>query len=89
MRKVSFRETVGFRVMDERDLREYWPTYSEPTGWLYDVEEGGWMELELKRSLFNPPEVIPGIKEWLFVDEQCVNVFRSISQASAVLMPTQ
>ncbi|MEV0708218.1 hypothetical protein [Nocardia aurea] len=49
---VVFRQPMGFRVFDEADLTEYWNTYSEPHGWLWEVLRGGWLELERQRSTF-------------------------------------
>lgn len=72
--RVVFRRTVGFRVLDERDLYEFWDTYSEPNGWLYEVEEGGWLELESQRPSFTSLEVCVGLREYLVVDEKCVSV---------------
>jgi hypothetical protein len=46
---VVFRQPIGFRVLDEADLTEYWNTYSEPRGWLWEVERGGWLELKRDR----------------------------------------
>ena len=72
--RVVFRQPVGFRVLDERDLCEFWNEYSEPNGWLYEVEQGGWSELESRRPLFNAPESFRGLREWLIVDEMCISV---------------
>jgi hypothetical protein len=72
--RVMFRRPAGFRVLDERDLCEFWNTYSEPNGWLYEVEEGGWMELEAHRPLFNAPDFYPGLREYLVVDDECISV---------------
>src|SRR5262249_27626318 len=63
--RVIFRDPVGFRVLDERDLCEFWNAYSEPNGWLYEVHEGGWLELERKRELFNSRDFFPGLREYL------------------------
>lgn len=70
--RVVFRDPIGFRVLDQRDLCEFWNTYSEPNGWLYEVEEGGWMELESKRQLFNSPTMFQGLREYLLVDDKCI-----------------
>ena len=72
--RVAFAQPVGFRVLDERDLCEFWEHYHEGHGWLYEVEEGGWLELETARSLFNSPSVFPGLREFLIVDDQCISV---------------
>jgi hypothetical protein len=70
----ALHQPAGFRVLDERDLCEFWNTYSEPNGWLYEVEEGGWLELETHRPLFNSPGFHPGLREYLLVDDRCVSV---------------
>jgi len=72
--QVIFRNPVGFRVLDERDLCEFWENYHEQNGWLYEVEQGGWLELERMRPLFNSHEVFRGLREYLLVDEMCVSV---------------
>lgn len=72
--RVVFRSPAGFRVLDERDLCEFWITYSEPNGWLYEVEEGGWLELESHRSNFSSPSMLNDLKEWLVVDDMCISV---------------
>jgi hypothetical protein len=72
--RVVFRELAGFRVLEERDLGEFWNDYGEPVGRLLEVEEGGWSELESHRPLFNSPDVFPGLREWLIVDEKCISV---------------
>jgi hypothetical protein len=72
--RVLFERVAGFRMLDERDLCEFWDNYSEDKGWLYEVEEGGWLELESVRALFNSPEVFPGLREYLLVDDKCISV---------------
>ncbi|BDU08023.1 hypothetical protein FMUBM48_42860 [Nocardia cyriacigeorgica] len=70
---VVFRQPVGFRVMDEMDITEYWNTYSEPHGWLWEVVSGGWLDLERRRPTFWRAHE-DGIREFFLVDDQCVNV---------------
>jgi hypothetical protein len=71
---LVFRRPAGFRVLDERDLCEFWDEYGQDKGWLYEVECGGWMELEKQRALFNSPDVFDGLREYFVVDEWCVSV---------------
>ena len=71
---VVFRDPLGFRLLDERDLCEFWSDYNERNGWLYEVEEGGWLELESQRALFNSPSLFPELKEYLLVDDKCISV---------------
>ncbi|HQR07275.1 MAG TPA: hypothetical protein PLN21_10660 [Gemmatales bacterium] len=73
--KVLFHAPAGFRVLDERDLCEFWDKLHYKNGWLFEVEEGGWLELERQRQLFNSHEVHQGMKEYLVVCDQCVSVF--------------
>lgn len=71
--RVTFKRVVGFRVLEEHNLCEFWPTYSESFGWLYQVEAGGWFELESTRDCFN--EVAPRkLHEYFIVDEECISV---------------
>ena len=72
--RLIFRDVIGFRVLDERDLTEFWNTYSEPNGWLWEVQSGGWLDLERERATFNLHEVVPGLREFLVVDDKCVSV---------------
>ena len=71
---VVFRNVVGFRVLDERDLCEFWPDYSEPQGWLWEVLSGGWIDLERRRPLFNSHEFCAPLREFLIVDDKCVSI---------------
>lgn len=70
---VVFRHPVGFRVLDEADLTEYWNTYSRPHGWLWEVLQGGWLDLERHRPTFWRGEQ-SGLREYFLVDEACINV---------------
>jgi hypothetical protein len=72
--RVVFERPAGFRLLDERDLCEFWDSYHQGNGWLYEVEEGGWMELESERPLFNSPSFHTGLREYLLVDDKCISV---------------
>ncbi len=72
--RVTFRRPVGFRVLDERDLCEFWTDYHQGNGWLYEVEQGGWLELESTRPLFNTPSFYPTVREYFLVCDKCINV---------------
>ncbi len=73
--RVTFRRPIGFRVLDERDLGEFWKTYNERSGWLYEVLEGGWMELESQRQSFSSRAMFEKtLREYLVVDEKCISV---------------
>ena len=71
---LVFGGPVGFRVLDERDLIEFWNSYSRPNGWLWEVLGGGWLELESSREGFVDRELIPNLREFLVVGDMCVSV---------------
>ena len=73
--RVTFRKPIGFRVLDEMDLSEFWNNYGESNGWLYEVLEGGWMELETQRQGFSSQAIYKNeLKEYLLVDYKCISV---------------
>jgi hypothetical protein len=72
--RVVFQRSAGFRLLDERDLCEFWDDYHSGNGWLYEVEQGGWLELESSRPEFLAPHMFPGLREYLLVCDKCVSV---------------
>ena len=72
---VVFQGPVGFRVMEEGDLLEYWPSCSSPNGWAFRIVEGGWLEQEKEREGFLAGQTKKGMKEYLFAGvSECVSV---------------
>lgn len=72
--RLRFRDVLGFRALDEGELVEFWPEFSEPRGWLWEVHEGGCRALESQRPeflSFAPDRVL---REFLVVDEMCLFV---------------
>ncbi|RKR11954.1 hypothetical protein C8C83_3713 [Flavobacterium sp. 90] len=49
---VIFKNVVGFRVLDEGNLLEFWNPDVRVPGWIWKVESGGWFELEKLRNGF-------------------------------------
>lgn len=75
MLEVIFANVDGFRVLDERDLSEFWPTCSSPNGSIFEVSEGGWLSQELQRSGFITAHMNGELKEYLVTGaDDCVNV---------------
>lgn len=75
---VTFRDTLGFRILDERELMEYWPICSTPCGWIFNIEEGGWLDQERSRAGTSMSELFPDTKEYLINGiNECVSVFSS------------
>lgn len=54
---VHFQEVIGYRCLDETDLLEFWPTCASANGWLYEIESGGWRDLESHRTGFSSRSV--------------------------------
>ena len=72
---VEFEDVQGFRVLDERDLMEYWPICSTPNGWLFEITTGGWLAQEDERHGSCIKEMYSDIKEYLITGEDdCVSV---------------
>ena len=70
-----FLEVAGFRVLDEADLLEFWPTCSSTNGWVFQINEGGWFAQERLRTGFFRGD-IEGINEYLVTGiSECVSVF--------------
>ena len=73
---VTFENPIGFRVVDERDLMEYWPVCSTPSGWLFHILGGGWLDQERKRHGSLMLEAYPDVKEYLIAGtNDCVSIF--------------
>jgi len=71
---LAFKQTYGFRVLDELDLTEFWSYCTLNDGWLFEVNKGGWKELELKHLHFHS-----GREQWVreyLIDglNECVSV---------------
>lgn len=71
---VVFEDLHGFRVLDERDLMEFWDRYNQPNGWLWEVRSGGWLDLERQRPNFISQHF--DLREYLITSgDFCVSVF--------------
>lgn len=71
---VIFDGVDGYRVLDEGDLLEYWTPSIRPNGWIWEIEEGGWRELESQRVGF-----LHMGRDWtreyfILGDNECINV---------------
>ncbi len=49
---VLFEGVCGFRVLDERDLLELWGKDNRADGWFWQIDSGGWFDLEKFRQGF-------------------------------------
>ena len=72
---MVFADVWGYRVLDERDLSEYWPTCSSQNGRLFEVKSGGWLSQEKSRPGFLSADVVPKLKEFFIAGiDDCVSV---------------
>ena len=75
---IEFRDIVGFRVLDEGDLIEFWNPGIRTEGWLWTVEAGGWFELEKCRPGFVSGTFHNCLHEFLVLGvDDCVSVMTS------------
>lgn len=71
---ISFDEPAGYRVMDEGDLLEFWPSCSSFNGWMYEIASGGWLDQERKRKGF-ASAARDDTKEYFIIGcNYCVNI---------------
>lgn len=72
---VQFESVEGFRVLDEGDLLEFWPTCSWSRGkWLWEIHEGGWLELESTRPGFVSEKYKRAAEYLVLGENECVSV---------------
>ena len=82
---VFFACVEAFRVMDERDLLDFWPTCSNPNGWLFEISRGGWLSDETDRGTL--VSLVPDIHEFLITGEDtCVSIL-SVQPPTVTLEP--
>lgn len=76
-RKVAiakFGEVIGFRLLDEGDLLEFWPMCAQANGWLFQIKANGWFDLEASRPGFLREPGL-GVSEYFIASENgCVSV---------------
>lgn len=73
---VELNNLEGFRVLDERDLTEFWSVLSLEDGFIFQIIEGGWFSLEEKREGFLLKYDEEKQTEYLIISENlCVSVF--------------
>ena len=71
---VVFSYPVGFRVLDSSDLSDLLTRCRDKGVWLWEVTQGGWLELERQRQRFSSAATFKELKEFLIIDYQCVSV---------------
>jgi hypothetical protein len=73
---LRFGAVIGFRVLDERDLLEFWPKCSTINGsWAFEITSGGWLAGEFKRSGSLIGQMCPDAREFFVAGcNSCVSV---------------
>ncbi|QNH19511.1 hypothetical protein HEP73_00401 [Xanthomonas sp. GW] len=72
--QAVFDSFWGFRVLTELDLTEFWSKVTLKDGWLFKVQAGGWLDLELSRPYFTSGRLYQ-LHEYLVVGaNDCVSV---------------
>ena len=75
---VEFDEIIGFRALDECELLECWENYNLSQGWIFEVNSGGWFDLESTRKGFTC-QGCDFYKEFLIIGtDLCVSVISKI-----------
>lgn len=78
--KVEFEVDAGLRILEELDLAGMWLGTDRSVlraSWLFEVEAGGWFDLESTRDDFYKKHEAP-IREFLIAGyQECVSVFSS------------
>ena len=74
---VRFAEVSGFRMLDEGDLLEFWPACSKEKGWLFAIDENGWLDFELSRAGFLQDKGQGSVEYFIASQNRCVSVISS------------
>ena len=74
---VTFDSPIGYRVLDEGNLLEFWNRFSLKDGWLFRITSGGWFELESRRNGFLSQHDSE-IQEYFIIGvDECISVLTS------------
>jgi hypothetical protein len=71
---VSFDSPAGYRVLDEGNLLEFWPSCSSFNGWLYEILNGGRLDQERKRKGFISAAKNDAQEYFIIGCNYCINV---------------
>ena len=82
---LTFTDVVGFRVLDEGDLLEFWPDCASDHGWLFRITAHGWFDQEIARRGFLHDRV-PGLGEFFVASQNdCISVLAGQPPRASVL----
>lgn len=73
--QVCFSSVIGFRLLDEGDLLEFWQYCHQGHGWLFQISQNGWLQQESQRLGFVSQHNSNQLKEFLISGLfDCINV---------------
>lgn len=53
---IDFDDVLGYRVLDEGNLMEFWSECSTPNGRLFEIHSGGWLSQEANSHFAATPQ---------------------------------
>ncbi len=72
---VIFKNVIGFRVLDEGNLLEFWNPKTRASSWVWKIENGGWFDLEKLREGFLSQHHLESNNEYLILGiNDCVSI---------------
>ncbi|MCP4975439.1 MAG: hypothetical protein GY931_04700 [Maribacter sp.] len=71
---LIFENVVGFRVLDEGDLLEFWNPEVRIDDWIWEIQEGGWTDLEKCRKGFLSATKSTDTEYFVCGINECLNV---------------
>jgi hypothetical protein len=77
--RIQFEGVVGYRVLDERDLPQFWQSAQNDGAsngcMLYEVTSGGWADEHKAQSPIMAEGFYSPLREWIVLsDDWCVSV---------------
>ncbi|WP_372870323.1 hypothetical protein [Shewanella sp.] len=81
---LSFDKVLGVRMLDEGDLMEFWAEFSLSNGWIFQLSEGGWLELESQRSGFMASNHLAPREFLVVTRHECVSILCTQNQPDIV-----
>ena len=83
---VTFESSIGYRVLDEGNLLEFWDKFNLSNGWLFQIASGGWFDLESRRKGF-VSQHHSDVQEYLIIGvNECVSVLAG--EPPTVVLPS-
>ena len=85
--QVIFEVCYGLRVLDERDLTEFWAKCNLKKNWIYVVSKGGWLSLESTRAHFISGRLHKPQEFFIIGLDECISVMTEENPTITQLSP--